>query len=323
MSLYLAVDGGNSKTDVVIGSDAGEVLSSVRGPDTCYQVIGLPETLARMRSLIGRAFDSAGLAPGTVVDHGEFLLAGADLPVEVSMLTEALDGLRVARGLRVENDAFAVLRAVTDGPDAIAVVCGTGINCVGRRGADGRTARFLSVGDVSGDWGGGSHLGALAMWHAIRGEDGRGPQTALTAAVADYFGMARVHDVAAAMHLETLDIHRRKELTPLLFWLAADGDAVARSVVAQQADEIVALAGSAAARLDLLDSPHAVGLGGAVLRAQHPLLNDAILDGVRARAPKATVSVVDAPPVLGAALYALDAMGASAEAHERLRATLR
>jgi N-acetylglucosamine kinase-like BadF-type ATPase len=323
MSLFVAVDGGNTKTDVVVGSDSGEVLASVRGPDTCYQVIGLPETLARMRSLIGRAFDEAGLAPGTAVDYGEFLLAGADLPVEVSMLTDALGGLGAAVELNVQNDTFAVLRAVTEAPDAIAVICGTGINCVGRRGADGRTARFLSVGDVSGDWGGGSHLGALAMWHAIRGEDGRGPATALTAAVAGFFGMPTVFDVAAAMHLGTLDINRRKDLTPLLFEVAAAGDAVARTVVAQQADEIVALATSAAARLDLLDAPHAVGLGGAVLRAQHPLLNDAIVDGLKARAPKAAVSVVDAPPVLGAALYALDALGASAEAHDRLRATVR
>jgi len=63
MSLFLAVDGGNSKTDVVIGSDAGEVLASVRGPDTCYQGIGLPETLSRMRVLLDRALADAGLAP--------------------------------------------------------------------------------------------------------------------------------------------------------------------------------------------------------------------------------------------------------------------
>ena len=45
MSLYLAIDGGNSKTDVVIGDTDGRVLAYVRGPGTCYQNIGLPETL--------------------------------------------------------------------------------------------------------------------------------------------------------------------------------------------------------------------------------------------------------------------------------------
>ena len=78
----------------------------------------------------------------------------------------------------MDNDTFALLRAGTDSPDAIAVVCGAGINCVGRA-ADGRIARFPALGMLSGDWGGGQHLAALALWHAARAEDGRGPATAL------------------------------------------------------------------------------------------------------------------------------------------------
>jgi N-acetylglucosamine kinase-like BadF-type ATPase len=59
----------------------------------------------------------------------------------------------------VENDMFALLRTGTLAPDAVAVVCGTGLNAIGVR-ADGTTARFLAWGAVSGDWGGGSDIGA-------------------------------------------------------------------------------------------------------------------------------------------------------------------
>ena len=53
------------------------------------------------------------------------------------------------------------------------------------------------------------------------------------------------------------------------------------------------------------------------------LLVPPVVDGIRALAPKATVTVADAPPILGAALHALDALGAGAAAHDALREQLR
>jgi hypothetical protein len=53
------------------------------------------------------------------------------------------------------------------------------------------------------------------------------------------------------------------------------------------------------------------------------LLVPPIVDGLAAVAPKVTTTVVDAPPVLGAALWALDALGADAAAHDVLRKRLR
>ena len=76
----------------------------------------------------------------------------------------------------LDNDLFALLEAGTDSPDAVAVVCGTGVNAVGRA-ADGRTVRFPALGSISGDWGGGGQLGMQALSHAARAVDGRGPRS--------------------------------------------------------------------------------------------------------------------------------------------------
>ena len=84
---------------------------------------------------------------------------------------------------------------------------------------------------------------------------------------------------------------------------------MARDVVAQQAREVVALATVAARRLGLLDKPFAVVLGGGVLAARHPLLHGAVLAGIQAAAPLSTIGIVTDPPVAGAALLALDALG--------------
>jgi N-acetylglucosamine kinase-like BadF-type ATPase len=139
--------------------------------------------------------------------------------------------------------------------------------------------------------------------------------------VADHFGLSSASDVGAAMHLGSLDQARLQELSPVLFAVASAGDTVASSVVSRLAAEIIGLATVAARRLDLLESPFVVVLGGGVLRARHPQLLREITDGIHALAPKAEIQVVTAPPVVGAALHALDALEAGPEAHARLRST--
>jgi N-acetylglucosamine kinase-like BadF-type ATPase len=312
---YVAIDGGNSKTHVAVGSTDGRLRGFVRGPGSSPHLIGVPGAMALLDSLVRQAIAQAGLPPGTLLSRAEVYLAGADLPVEVDVLMKAVGEAGWAREHRVDNDLFALLRAGTASPDAVAVVCGAGINCAGRT-ADGRTARFPALGEITGDWGGGQHLARLALWHAARGEDGRGPLTALSRAVSDHFGRSTVADVGTAMHLGELDRDRVDELSPVLFAVAADGDAVAREVVARQAREVVALATVAAGRLGLLDKPHAVVLGGGVLAARHPLLHNAVAEGLLAAAPLGQLGIVTDPPVTGAALLALDALGSTDPAVE-------
>src|SRR5262249_21770830 len=143
------------------------------------------EAMQLLDRLVVRCRHEAGIADGVALDRAEVFLAGVDLPEEVEIAAKAVAAMGWARGHTVENDTFALLRAGTDSPDAVAVICGAGINCVGRT-ADGRSARFPALGMISGDWGGGQHLASLAMWHAARAEDGRGPATALQQAVAKH-----------------------------------------------------------------------------------------------------------------------------------------
>ncbi|HWH00825.1 MAG TPA: BadF/BadG/BcrA/BcrD ATPase family protein [Pilimelia sp.] len=310
--LFLAVDGGNSKTDVLLGAADGGLLTHVRGPGSSPHQLGTAGAVALLGDLVARARARAGLAPDAVLDRAEVYLAGADLPVEVAELTAAVGAAGWARTHRVDNDTFALLAAGTRDPAAVGVVCGAGINCVGRA-PDGRTARFPALGQLTGDWGGGHHLAAMALWHAARGEDGRGPATALSAAVAAHFGRATVEDVGIALHLGELPRQRLDELTAVLFTVAEGGDPVALRLIGRQATEIVAMVRVAASRLRLLDREFTVVLGGGVLTARHPLLHQPITEGVAAIAPAAAVTVVGRPPVVGAALLALDALAADPE----------
>lgn len=309
MTFWAAVDGGNSKTDVIVGDTDGNVLSFVRGAGSNPQTLGVEPAMGLLDRLLLEARRRAGIGAAELA-RVELFLSGVDLPEEVDTVGRAALAHGWALETRVDNDTFALLRAGTDQPDAVAVVCGAGINCVGRR-ADGQTARYPALGMLSGDWGGGQHLAALALWHAARGEDGRGPATALIEAVAGHCGVQTIAEVVSGVHLGTIPKDVLDDLSALLFVVAAAGDEVARRVVQRQAEEIVALATVAANRLGLRDSRYAVVLGGGVLRPQHPLLHEAVVAGINAHSPAAVVSVLTQPPVLGAGLFALDALGAA------------
>jgi N-acetylglucosamine kinase-like BadF-type ATPase len=378
VAAVLAIDGGNSKTDVALVAADGTLLASARGPGSNAHIIGLDQAMAVIGQLAAAAARQAALAadgipvasgapvdgrapaaPGAqVAGHASACLAGADLAEDEERLGAAMRAQGWALTCSVVNDTFAILRAglvpglIDTGADdtvaraggvaalaegaarpgagasrpgtpvrhwGVAVTCGAGINCVALA-PDGREARFPALGEVTGDWGGGEGLGREALWWAVRDEDGRGPQTMLRAAVAAHFGLPTASDVGIGIHYGTIDDARLLRLAPVLLQIAGRGDEVARNIVIRLAEEIVTMAVAMIRRLDLTARAVPVILGGGLLTARDPLLTEAIAAGLAARAPAASMHIVDVPAVAGAALLGLDHVGAPVSAEERLRA---
>lgn len=300
--VVVAVDGGGTKTDVAALTLAGAVVARRRGPGSSRDYDGLDAAVAQVDRLV------RAVAGDAEVRHAGLYLSGLDLPREIDEFRSAVAGRPwAARSLTVDNDLFALLRAGTDQPDAIAVVCGTGTNAIGVR-ADGRTARFHALGAISGDWGGGHGLGQEALWHAAREIDGRGPHTLLTAAVAAEFG-APVPIVTERIHSGELTYSALSRLAPAVLAAADDGDPVALALVDRQADEIVAYIRACLRRLDLTGRVPVV-LGGGILQAGHPRLMSRVAAGVAELNPESYLVPVTQPPLLGAALLALADAGA-------------
>jgi N-acetylglucosamine kinase-like BadF-type ATPase len=319
----LAIDGGNSKTDVALVGPDGSLLASVRGGPSNHQGIGVDRATQELTNLVREAAALAGLpAAGPVAAHTTACLAGADLPVEEEDLGRLVQSLGWSASSTVVNDTFAVLRAgVADDGDhwGIGIVCGAGINCVGVA-PDGRTTRFLALGGLSGDWGGGGSLGPLALWWATRAEDGRGPDTELRTAVPAHFGLSRVEDVVVGIHLGNIESSELHRLVPVLFEVAEHGDQVARDLLVRQAAEIATMVTVAARRLDLLATGAVpVILGGSLMTARSPVLTRAISDQLAGSLADPDLRIVDVPPVVGAALLGLDHVGAPSGAAARLR----
>lgn len=286
------------------------MLGTVRGPGSSPDRLGVAGSLDVVESLAGEL----GGDPEVAV----LLLAGLDFPDEEAAYLEAAKQRGWRGDVVVGNDTFAVLRAGGEHGFGVAVTCGAGINCVGIA-ADGRTVRFPSLGRISGDWGGGDDVGAEALYVAARSEDGRGAKTVLERLVPEHFGYATTLEVTRAIFARTVGHDRLGELAPLVFAVAEE-DAVAAAIVDRLADEVAALVRATVTRLDLAGEEADVVLGGSLLQAGNGRLLGRIEAAVRELGPRLAVRVARLPPVAGAALTALDRVGADDEARARLRA---
>ena len=317
-SVVVAVDGGGTKTDVAVLDLAGRVLTRSRADAFPPHAVGKAGTARRLDEVIRALLTELGDPP---VAAASVCFSDLDFDYEVKEFRAELAWRPWARELlRVDNDTFALLRAGTHEPTAVAVICGTGMNCVGRRGDE--VVRFAAIGDMSGDWGGGESLGMSAIWHAARSADGRGPHTALEALVVQAMGRASMVELITAFHTGELAKHEVSVLAPVVFEAAAAGDGVAATLVYRQADEIVAFATAAITRLGVLGTPCPVVLGGGVIAAQHRVLLRGVEAGLSDRAPGAYAVVVGEPPIAGAALLAYDALGLSGEVEPVVRRSL-
>jgi N-acetylglucosamine kinase-like BadF-type ATPase len=321
----LAIDGGNSKTDVALVGADGALLARTRGPGVPAPTVGLARSIEVMHGLVAQAAAAAGLtfdAGRPLAQHTAAYLAGVDIAPEQIAMEAALRARRWSESTSVDNDTFAIFRAGTTQHWGIGVVSGAGINAVGI-GPDGRVVRFPAIGEITGDFGGGGDLSRQVMWHAIRDEDGRGPATLLRPAVIAHFGMSSVHEVAIAMHVGELTTHHLLELTRVLFRVAADSDPIALSLVDRQAHEVALLTKSTMRQLDLTHTKTDVVLGGGVLTSRDPLLLGLIDRWMGEEAPNAVLRVNDVPAVAGAALLGFDHLGIGSNAEARLRESMR
>jgi N-acetylglucosamine kinase-like BadF-type ATPase len=317
----IGVDGGNSKTDVVVASATGRLLARSRGRGSTSPLADPVGWGERLSGLVAGACRDARVPAGRPAACAVYCLANVDVPAEFRLAHRELHRAGLAERTVVRNDTVAVLRAGADQPWGVAVVAGAGINALGVH-PSGRSTGFLALGDFTGDFGGGQGIGVLGLGAGMRAWDGRGPATVLAKTVPAHFGLRRVVDVALAVHAGRIRRRDLHVLAQVVFAAAAAGDPVAAGIIAQFADEVAAMATALIRRLRLARAAVPVVLGGGTLQTGDPALLARVTAGVTAVAARATVRVLDVPPVFGALTEAYDHAPATPTARRRLHQAL-
>src|SRR5215467_15195626 len=107
----IGVDGGNSKTDVVVASTDGELLARLRGPGVDSPLVDLARWRGTLTGLVDDARRRADVGQETRAAAAAYFLANVDLPAEQDLARKELTAATRAAEVIVHNDALAVLRA--------------------------------------------------------------------------------------------------------------------------------------------------------------------------------------------------------------------
>lgn len=301
--IFLGVDGGGSKTAALVIDETGYVLGVGFSGEANYHTSGIDKAMLSVQEASQIALNDQ------TPERASFCMAAADMPQDFVNLRNGISALdSIDYPFSVHNDVISIVRAGSRFPYGVGVVCGTGFNA-GGIGKNGEEERFLALGDVTGDRAGGSELSMAAVGAAFRAWDGRGEATVLVEAIPEALGLPDLYTLAEQWAQRKLPARELRALSPLVFEVAANGDAVAQSLIRAQGEELGLSANVILRKLDLVEDDCDVALGGSVFKGRGTLLIDTIREAVHRVNSAATVKRLDVPPVVGAALIAVDKSG--------------
>ena len=263
------VDGGGSKTRVVVGTAEGEILATVDGPKSAIIPGRAAESANVIAELVIKAVAEIA-QPGAVVPRVIYCgVAGTGREEERRALQAALDAKDLAEEVVVDSDGLIAFYDAFEDRAGILLVVGTGSIAYGRSPA-GEIVRCGGWGPTFGDEGSGGWIGKRALSIVAASSDGREPPTALLFPI---LGATQCEDVQDLIPwAAAADARAFASLVPVVLSTAAAGDQRANALITLAAEELV-LHIRALARQLFTDERAAVGVAfsGGLMERGSPL----------------------------------------------------
>jgi N-acetylglucosamine kinase-like BadF-type ATPase len=320
--LYLGVDGGGTKTALVLIDSDGAVRATHLAPGCYYLSIGLDGVRTLIADAVGSVLAKAALRAEDVAFGFFGLPAYGEDSNLIASLNRLPERCLPAGRYLCGNDMICGWAGSLLCRDGISIVAGTGSICYGER--NDASARSGGWGELFSDEG-------SAYWIACRGlnafsrmSDGRAARGPLYGIVRQSLGITDDLDVCA--HVFTRLGGDRARIAQLCQWVteaAQAGDESALAIVRQAAAELALMVDATRRRLGFTpEEPVAVSYSGGVFDNVGALLLDPFTAALEAHPSRHQVSAPVLPPSIGAALYAAKRHGRplSNSAIERLRA---
>jgi N-acetylglucosamine kinase-like BadF-type ATPase len=295
----LGIDAGGTKTVCLLADEDGVVRASARGPGANLTTLGELEVEKVLYEVMEQALASERGVPAAIC----LGIAGVDRDEDSAIIRGIMRRIGHKAPVLVVNDALIALEAGAGEGPGIVLIAGTGSICYGRNDR-GRAARAGGWGRILADEGSGWWIGQRAMQAVMRQADGRGSATSLTPRVLAHFGVDEprrlVHEVYYRDQRNTL----MASLGDAVESAAAEGDPVARQLVAEAAGELVSAVRSVAERLEMRGGQFPLVLAGSIFRVLPSLMTD-VTERVAEVAPRSQPVLLDLEPAAGAVRLAL------------------
>lgn len=305
--IVVGVDGGGSKTRVIVADGAGTHLADVSGPGSAVVPGHEAASAETIVAIVNEALEKAEMLHEMpkVLCVG---VAGGGRESERQALWQALADRELAEEVIVHPDyAIALDDAFGEGA-GILLVSGTGSACFGR-GPSGLTARCGGWGPACGDEGSGAWIGRRALSVVTASADGREPETALVGAILTAAQVNEPQELIAWASQATPKVFA--SLAPVVTSVADAGDLRANALVSLAVEELVLHVRTLSRSLfgdERAATP--VAFTGGMLR-KGSTLRKRLEQRLRSAVPGAQVHNAEVNPARGAVRLALRGVGES------------
>jgi N-acetylglucosamine kinase-like BadF-type ATPase len=252
------------------------------------------------------------------VAYAYLALAGDDVADDHELLSQTLRSRLPGLAFGLSNDVWAGLRAGSTSGLGVAVNCGSGCGAVGRNAA-GQDLIIPDVGYIFGDSGGGNQIATDGIRAVIRAWDGRGEPTLLTSLILEALEQPDPQALYTALYRKQIGHVRR--LTRIVLQASAAGDRVATNILRRIGSELGISGAAIVRRLGMEAETFDLVLTGGTFRTLNSALAEAVVERVRAVAPRCRPTLPQLMPVAGAVLMAMDTGGSAVteQHYDRLR----
>src|SRR5438874_2157026 len=235
-SLYLGVDGGGTKTKIVLVNDAKELVGEGEaGPSNPLRV-GVETAVANITKAVDAACDAGGVSRGDIQAATLGLAGVRRQDIRERIRESFVSRLHVKKTL-VTTDAEIAWFGTTLGKAGLVVIAGTGSICLGKDAA-GRMAIAGGWGPLAGDEGGGRNIAEQALHSVAKASDGRGAPTKLSERAAEYFRASSVDNLLVAIYSPQMDNSRIAGFARLVVETALEGDKIAVEILTDAGHEL-------------------------------------------------------------------------------------
>jgi len=297
MDKYIvAIDGGATKTDIVLCTIDGKVLNRVIGGSSNPNDIGFDESVRYLKSLLEKLLENygglearlfsfyAGLSGGSVGKNKErYTLAFKEMLINTA---------NVYNG----SDAINALNSGIGCDNGMVLIAGTGSALFVRK--DGEIIQKGGWGYLLDDAGSGYDIGRRGFCAALRDYDGRGESTMLSELYSQHLG--------GPVYKFIPEIYQKGKqfiasFAPLVFEADSRKDKVAGSILDECAAELALLVKAGAKHLTGSGELYKVVLAGGLWKSK-----DALMNRFKSNLGKDFLLIQpELPPVYGAVVEAL------------------
>jgi len=302
MRFIIGVDGGGTKTVVVLSDLRGNIVTSAKGGP--FEYAGSDLIRDRLKNflipLIEKVVSSAkvNIHDCMAVCMG---VTGVDSVEESREMVSVFRELWANVMVRVENDVVIAFYAATGGDPGVVLISGTGSVGYGEN-SNGNKVRLGGLGPVIGDEGSGYDIGRKGIVAGIQSEDGRGEKSSLEELIKEAYGLKEVRDIQFLVYKTKHNREMIASVAPIVINAADLGDRAAIEILNDAGIELSKIAIATVRALRIKNCM--VYMAGSILKK-----SDIVFKSFRSKVleeiPGARVSFSEREPVYGAVILAI------------------